>query len=202
MVKNYHIETKGDRLIFSTSSFKAERGSVLHKGIYNKEFTSVLVASAICMLTYMAIVNVSDEIGFIHYMIIITVFIIAFLFARLILFKKKYLEVVFDKSNNVVNINRPGFIRKSTERIPLNNIKSIDIGSKKFSPENIDGIRFVEKISAQHGSYIPGLEDEEEFITLSLRLSDGSEKTIYAGNAKEEPEIPLREIKQFLESQE
>ena len=85
MVKTYNIETKGDRLIFSTSSFKAERGSVLHKGIYNKEFTSVLLSSAICMLTYIVIFNVSDEIVFIHYLIIITIFIIAFLAAMLLL---------------------------------------------------------------------------------------------------------------------
>ncbi len=201
MVKTYRIETEGDRLIFSTSSFKAEKSSFLHKDIYTKEFTSALFASAICMFTYLVIAFVSYEIVFIHYLIIIAVFIIAFFISRIFLFKEKYLTVVFDKSNNLVSITRPGFIIKSTEQIPLNNINSIDVGSKKFIPENLDGIKFVEKISLQHGIYVSGLGDEEEYITLSLRLSDGSEKTIYAGNAKEEPEIPLKEIKQFLQIQ-
>ena len=50
---------------------------------------------------------------------------------------------------------------------------------------------------------MPGLSETEEFITLSLRLTDGTERMIFAakiesGKVDGEPEIPLREIKEFL----
>jgi hypothetical protein len=196
--KKYQIKTEKDKLIFTTTSFKAEKESVLHKGIYSKEFASMLFASAICVFAYMFIAFISNEIVFIHILIIIFVFIFAFLGSRKFLFNEKYIEVVFNKSNNTVSITRPGVIKKSTEKIPLDNIRSVDVGSKKFIPENIDGIKFVEKISLQHGSFIPGLGDVEEFITLLLRLTDGSERIIYAGRIEEEPDIPVEKIKDFL----
>ncbi|HDH01423.1 MAG TPA: hypothetical protein ENG80_06415 [Nitrospirae bacterium] len=82
--------------------------------------------------------------------------------------------------------------------MPLDSISSVVAGSKKFVPENIDGIRFVEKISAQHGSFVPGLGDEEEYVTLSLKLSDGTERIIYAVRTDDEPDIPLKQIQRFL----
>lgn len=197
--KKYQIKVENDRLIFTTTSFQAEKESVLHKGIYTKEFASMVFASAICLFVYMNIAFISYEIVFIHYLTIIFVFIIAFLGSRKLLFKEKYIEVIFNKADNTVSITRLGVITKNIEKIPLDNIKSVDVGSKKFIPENIDGIKFVERISLQHGSFVPRLGDEEEFIILSLRLTDGSERIIYAGKVEEEPEIPLKEIKDFLE---
>lgn len=200
--KKYQIKTEKDKLIFTTTSFKAEKESVLHKGIYSKEFASMLFASAICVFAYMFIAFISNEIVFIHILIIIFIFIITFIASIRFLFGEKYIEVVFDKLNNTVSISRPRLIKKSTEKIPLANIKSIDMGSKKFIPENIDGIKFVEKISLQHGSFVPGLGDVEEFIMLLLRLTDGSERIIYAERIEEEPDIPVKEIRNFLENKE
>lgn len=198
--KKYQTEIEGDKLIFTTASFKAEKQSVLHKGIYNKEFTSILLSSALCVLAYVVTALVSDEIIFIHYFLIFFLFIIVFIGSSRFLFNEKYLKVVFNKTDNTVRITRSGLIGKNTEEIPLDSIKSVHVGSKKFVPDNIDGINFVEKISLQHGSFIPGLRDEEEFVTLSLRLTDGSEKLIYAGRIEDEPEIPVKEIKDFLDN--
>ncbi|MEF9427336.1 MAG: hypothetical protein L0956_09280, partial [Candidatus Mariimomonas ferrooxydans] len=200
--KKYQIKIEKDRLFFITTSFKAEQKSVLPKGIYTKEFASMLSASAACMFVYMVISFASDEIIFIHLLIIILTFIAAFLGSRKFLFKEKYMEVVFDRTDNTVRITLTGIIKATKEEIPLDNIKSIDVGSKKFTPENIDGINFVEKISLQHGSFVPGLRDEEEFITLSLKLNNGSERTIYSerieGKIGGEPELPLKEMSSFL----
>lgn len=200
--KDYQIKTEKDRLIFTTSSFQAEKTSALHKGIYTREFASMLFASATCLLAYMVMVFISREILLIHILIIIFIFTIAFLVSRKTLFKEKYIKVVFNKSDSTASIIRSGIFKRTTERIPLGHIKSIDVGSKKFTPENIDGIKFVQRISLQHGSFVPGLGDEEEFITLSLRLTDGSERIIYAGKIEGEPEIPLKEIKDFLGTRE
>ncbi len=64
-------------------------------------------------------------------------------------------------------------------------------------------IKFVQKISAQHGSAMPELSEEEEFITLSFSLADGSDRVIYAGKidggkVDGEPSIPVNEIRNFL----
>ncbi|TNF53219.1 hypothetical protein EP227_06240 [bacterium] len=80
----------------------------------------------------------------------------------------------------------------------MDQISSIEVGSVKYVPENIDGIDFVQKISLQHGSPVPGLGDEEEYITLLLNLADGSERIIYAGRSEEEPELPITEMRNFL----
>jgi hypothetical protein len=82
--------------------------------------------------------------------------------------------------------------------IPLDHISSIEMGSIKFVPENIDGINFVQKISLQHGSALPGLGNEEEYIILLLKLTDGSERIIYADRSEEEPELPITEMRTFL----
>lgn len=200
--KKYQVKVEKDRLLFTTTSFKAEKKSVLHEGIYTKEFSSMLLASAACVFVYTAIYSTGGEITFIRLLIIILTFIAAFLGSMRFLFREKYLEVVFDRTDKTVRITLKGSIKKNIEEIPMDNIKSIDVGSKKFTPENIDGIKFVEKISLQHGSFIPGLGDEEEFITLSLRLTDGSERLIYAerleGKIGGEPELLLKEIRRFL----
>jgi hypothetical protein len=196
--KTYQIKINQNALTFITTSFKPEKESVLHKGVYTKEFSAILFASAAGIFTYFVIRLVWEEVFFIHSLIIALVLVLAFLGAAKFIFKEQYLEVIFDKTKNTVLISRSGLFKKKAENIPLDSVQSLTVGSKKFTPENIDGIRFVERISLQHGSAMPGFGEEEEFITLSLSLSDGSERTIYAGKVKDEPEIPLREIKKFL----
>jgi hypothetical protein len=196
--KNYEMRTEKDVLSFSTCFFKPEKESVLHKGVYTKEFSSMLFASAASIVAYFILRFISEELFYLHYLIVILIFIASFFGAAQLVFKEKNLEVVFDKINNTVKLTRSGVLKSRSEKIPLDTIESIDIGSKKFTPENIDGIQFVERISLQHGSAMPGLGEEEEFVTLSLKLTDGSERIIFAGKVKDEPEVPLKEIKKFL----
>jgi hypothetical protein len=196
--KKYQLTVEHNKLIFTTSSFKAEKTSVLHSGVYTKEFASMLFASATSLLAYMLSGSLSSNLNIIRYLVITFVFIISFLGSRKFVFKERFLKVIFNKSDNTVSVIRPGIIRKNIEKIPLQNIVSIELGSKKFIPQNIDGINFVQKISLQHGSAVPGLSEEEEFITLLLKLTDGTERVIYAGKIEEEPEVPLKTIKDFL----
>ena len=198
---NYQIIREKDRLVFTTPFFKAERASVLHGGVYTREFSSMLLASAVCMIAYMFMLSVI-YLALIRYIVLVFIFVIAFLGANRFIFKKKHLEAIFDRSVKTVKITRPGMITKDVEEIPFARIGSVEPGSKRFVPENIDGINFVRKISLQHGSDIPGLGDEEEFITLSLKLTDGSERTIYAGKTDEDPAIPINEIKNFIINKE
>lgn len=197
--KKYHIKTGKDIMTFTTLFFRAEKESVLHKGIYTQEFASMLLASALCVFAYFLIYISGIEIKLMHLFLIVLLFIITFFISNKFVFSEKYLEVVFDKNNKTAVIIHHGFIRKKREEIPLKNIKSVEIGSKKFIPENIDGIKLVEKISLQHGTIVPDLGKEEEFVILSLRLTDGSERTLLAAKIEEEPEMPMKEIENFLE---
>lgn len=199
--KSYSINKEKERLVFTTSSFKADKGSLLHKGIYNYELASSLAATAVCGIIYI-LIAFNYRVIFIHYLIVGVIFVSAFVGFRKFIFRERVLKVVFDRAKKFVKISSPSFINEKTEEIPFAGISSVEIGSKKILPENIDGIKFVQKISSQHGSPLPGLEDEVEFVTLSLKLTDGTERLIYAGRIEGkidgEPEVPLNEIRDFL----
>jgi hypothetical protein len=193
------MNVENDRLLFTTSSFRVEKESVLHKGVYTKEFAAMLLSSALSIFAYLAVSLKGKETGFVHFLMIGVLFVATFLLSRKFLFKEEeFLEAVFDKSDHTVRITRSGIFRKKTETIAWDKIHSVEIGNKKFVPENIDGIKFVQRISLQHGSYIPGLGDVEEFVTLLLKLIDGTERILYAGKIEEEPGLPLMDIKNFL----
>jgi hypothetical protein len=196
--RNYKMTIKNDRLFFTTSSFTAEKGSVLHKGVYTKEFSSMLFASAVCIFAYLLIYYTVSRIIYIHLLIIIFLFVVSFLVSRAYLFRERVLELLIDKPNKNVRMSRSGILGKKPEDIHLDAILTVEVGSRTFTPENIDGIKFVQKISLQHGSEVPGLGDAEEFITLSLKLKDGTERIFYVGRIEDEPELPLNDIKNFL----
>jgi hypothetical protein len=202
--EKYELHTDNDSLIFRTSSFRAEKTSVLHTGVYTKEFSSMLTASAACAVTFMVVNSYFEKLKTIAYIITIVSFVAVFLGTRKFVFRDTFLEADFNRKKRTVSIRRPGVLHSKTEELPFDVIRSVAIDSKKFVPENLDGIDFVQKISAQHGSAVPGLSETEEFITLKLVLTDGSERIIYAaklngGKVNGEPQIPVDEIRKFLE---
>ncbi len=201
--KSYSINKDENQLIFTTFSFRADRGSLLHKGLYNYELASMLSALILSGIIYMFLAF-NYTMTVIYYFPIIIIFVIAFIGFRKFIFRERRLKIVFDKFSKIARISWPTLIGQRNEEIPIDNIRSVEIGNKKIVPENIDGIKFVEKISLQHGSAIPGLGDEVEFITLLLKLTDGSERLIYAekieGKIEGEPEAPVKEIRDFLKN--
>lgn len=199
--KNYNITIEGDTLTFRTSFFKAEKSSVLHSGVYSRESSSILFASGISTLAYILL---SPSMGGpALYAALAFVLASAFMISRKFIFSEKILEVIFNKQSGNARIVLSGTFTKKTEEIALDDIASVETGSKRFEPVNKDGADFVQKISIQHGSAVPGLGEPEEFVTLSLRLNDGSERIIYAaklngGKIDGEPEMPVLEIRKFL----
>lgn len=201
--RTYQMYTENDRLIFRTSSYRAEKTSVLHAGVYTKEFSSMLSASGAGILAYLVINNLNGELKAAGYFLAFALFVAVFLGSRKYIFKDSFLEVVFNRKSRTVRIVRPALMGKKTEQLPFESIRSVEIGSRTFLPENTDGIDFVQKISAQHGSAVPELSEPEEFITLSLKLKDHSERVVYAvkvhgGKINGEPELPVKEIRNFL----
>jgi len=193
---SYELNIVDNILTFTTASFKAEKTSVLPSGVYSKEFSSMLLASALCTFVYMFTDFINSTA--LRSAIFLLFFILFFFGTRKYIFYDKKLKVKFNNNANTVLITRPGIILSKTEELPFSKIRSVEIGNKKFSPNNPDGVAFVEKISAQHGSFVPGLGDEEEFVTLSLKLHDGTERVIFAGHVEDEPEIPLMKIRAHL----
>jgi len=193
---SYEVNTMDNILTFTTASFNAEKTSVLPSGVYSKEFSSMLLASAMCVFVFMMTGFINSTA--IRSAIFLLFFIFFFYGSRKYIFYDKKLKVVFDNKDKIVLITRPGVVLGKTEKLPVSSISSVEIGNRKFTPDNPDGIAFVEKISAQHGSYVPGLGEEEEFVTLSLKISDGTERVIFAGHVEDEPEIPLMKIRAHL----
>jgi hypothetical protein len=198
--KPYSISIEMNKLCFRTSSFEADKESMLHKGIYNYELSSMLSAMMLSGIIYV-IMAFNFKVTIIHYMAGALSFIIAFISFRKYIFRERYLEIVFDKTKELARLCRPGFIGTRTEYIPFSSIKSVEAGSRQVHPGNIDGMQFVQKISAQHGSPVPGLGEEKEFVTLLMKLSDGTERVLYTGKIENisEPSLPLNEIRVFLQ---
>ena len=193
---SYDLKIMDNILTFTTASFKAEQTSVLPSGVYSKEFSSMLLASAMCVFVFMMTGFIySTAVGSAIFSLL---FILFFYGSRKYIFYDKKLNVKFDSNDKIAMITRPGVILGKTEKLPFSSISSVVIGNRKFTPHNLDGIAFVEKISAQHGSYVPGLGEEEEFVTLSLKITDGTERIIFAGHVEDEPEIPLMKIRAHL----
>ena len=196
--KGYEMKIMDHILEFTTPNYKAEKTSVLHSGVYTREFSSMLFASAICLTGFVILNRVETISLLLKTLFLIILFIASFLGSRFFLFHEKKLIARFDKDRGILTLKIPRLIGHHHEEILFDNIEDIVIDTKRFEPTNIDGIRFVERISAQHGSAVPGLDQVEEFITLKLRLRDGSERIIYSAKIDIEPELPLKEIKDFL----
>jgi hypothetical protein len=197
--KPYSIIIETNKLCFRTSSFKADKESMLHKEIYNYELASMLSAVILSGTIY-AIMAFNFQDTIIHYLVGAISFIIAFVSFRSYIFRDRDLEIVFNKTKRLARLSRPRFIGMKTEEISFSSIKAVEVGYSQILPENIDGIEFVQKISAQHGSPLPGLGEKKEFVTLLLKLTDGTERIIYTGKVENinEPSLPLNEIRAFL----
>ncbi len=198
--KYYDIKTEGNTMTFTTPFFKAEKSSVLHSGIYSKEFNSMLLSGAACLFVYILTEFMAHKLAVLRYLLLVVILVTTFIVGTKVIFKEKYLEAVFNKSDQLITFTESGLFSNKVETLPFADIESVEIGTKTFAPENTDGVAFVQKISLQHGSAVPGLDQTEEFVTVLLKLSDNSEKIIFAGKTDTEPETPFNEIKQYLEN--
>jgi hypothetical protein len=195
--KRYTIETTGSRLIFRTAHFSTDTGSVLHSGIYNREFASVLASLAVAGFVYMMLVmNVKKTLVF--HIAVILVLVACFPFFRRFIFKEKYMVTVFDRSEGKAEIYRTGTLKRRLDSFPCKNIINVMIESKKTEIENPDGVKFVQKISLQHGMAIPGFGEEKVFFLLKLILSDGTGRVIYADDMMQDVMNAHGKIKDFL----
>lgn len=195
--RKYRIEKTGAILIFKTSNFTADRGSVLHRGIYNKEFASALSSLCIAGLSYMVVV-MNFRKGVLSHIVFLAVFAAGFFFLRSLVFIEKFMETVIDQAAGRTEIYMVGVKRKKRDSISIKDINNILIEQTKSVIENPDGVDFVEKISSQHGMAIPGFGEEKTFFLLKLKLSDGTDRLIFADSDMHDVMRAHDEIKEFL----
>ncbi len=195
--KNYTIDKEEGKLIFTTPAYRADPDSVLHSGIYNREFSSMLASATSGGIVYIiTAMNTGNTIA--RSMAFLLTFAVSFPFFRKYIFREHFLEVVFDAAAGEAKILKSRITKRLKETISIKNIKDITIESKKHEADNPDAVRFVKQISLQHGTVIPGFGDEKTLFLLKLHLSDGSERTIYTDNTMQDVLSAHDEIKEFL----
>ncbi|GBE35689.1 hypothetical protein BMS3Bbin06_02232 [bacterium BMS3Bbin06] len=190
----YKITLEDGRVILETRSFRSDRGSVLHSGIFSRELSASFIAAAAmgAVLGFFALIT---DLGLVHYVIGILVFAVVFPLSRLYILKEPYLETVFDGEWMTISLKRPIF--GTRVKRPVGELKEIKIGHVKFEPENADAIAFVKKIALQHGTVIPGFGEVKEFYNVDLDFGDKS-YTILTTHEKKDAEDVVLKLREFL----
>lgn len=195
--RNFRTKKEGDTLIFITPMFRAEPGSVLHSGIYNREFASVLASAAVAGIVYViAAMNIESTV--VRSLVFLLIFTAGFPFFRTYVFRESLMEVVFDRASGEAKIFTQWITKKLKETIALGSIRHISIEKRTEEVKNPDAVEFVEKISLQHGTVIPGFGEEKTLFLLKLHLTGGSERIIYSDNVMQDVLSAHDEIKEFL----
>ena len=193
----YTLAQDASRLVFRTTRFVADTGSVLHSGIYNREFSSVLASFALAgMMYFLLVMRFGKETVF--YAVFMLLFIGTFPLFRTYVFREQYREAVFDRTAATVEIRQVGRRSRVLLNKPLGSIDGIRIDTTKTEVVNRDGVAFVEKISAQHGTVIPGFGEEKTFYSLRLRFMDGAEQTLFSDSSMQDVIDVYDKIKGFL----
>lgn len=191
----YQIDIKDNILIFRTISFSAVRGSFLHSGIYNRELASSLAAGAVVLIVVFGIAN-NFKITFIHFILAILLFGALFLFFRRFIFRESALSAVFDKGGKI--FIKKGLIGIKKDSYHLDDLLEIKVDRKTFTPENIDGVRLVEKVALQHGTVIPGFGKKVELYTIELEFKNRKQITIFSSELPSDAYDVKLKLEEFL----
>ncbi len=187
-------------MIFRTASFDASAGSVLHSGIYNREFSSMLGSLGLAGLAY-AVVRMGGGPAAVSFAVLIGLALVSFPLFRRFIFREQFLVSTFDSSTGQVSIRLEGLFPRTVDGFPLRALRTVLVRQKKETIENTDGVEFVKKISLQHNTAIPGFGDETTLFLLTLILADGSERVIFAETCMQDVIEAHGRIQHFLEIQ-
>lgn len=197
MTDNYQMDIKDNMLIFKTTSFKAEKGSVLHSGIYNRELSSSLAAGALVMLLGFFFA-VRFKTTAVHFIAALLLFVIFFIVLRTYIFLEPVLCVAVDKKNGNIDIVLERIFGKRSISFPLSELDNIRQDYLAVTPENPDGIRLVEQVALQHGTVIPGFGKTSEFYTVELEFKNGKRFIIFSSEWPAEAEDIATRFKNFI----
>lgn len=190
----YRLTITPESVKLHTYLYRAEKGSLLHSALMNREASSLIVASFFTGLLF-AYYAMHFTVGRFQFIAFIILFGLLFIFLRMSVFKEKPLEVVFSPTQ--VIIKYPSFIIKRVEIFGLNRVKSISIQKRILTIENPEGAEIVKKIALQHGTVVPDLTEPVELHLVELQLYDGTARVIYADRDKKRVNQLITELLRF-----
>lgn len=196
-IMNYELRIEDNRLTFSTSSFKAEKGSVLHSGIYNRELSSSLAAGALVMLLGFFFA-VRFKTTAVHFIAALLLFVIFFIVFRTYIFLEPVLCITIDKKNGNVDITLRRIFGKRRITSPLSELDNIRQNYLSVTPENPDGIRLVEQVALQHGTVIPGFGKTSEFYTVEMEFKNGKRIIVFSSEDPSKADDIATKFKNFI----
>jgi len=189
----YEISKKGDKISMKTPFFRAEKGSILHSGIYNRELASSLASGAVLVILYFLLRPKPSISLFISGILIFGLGTFIF---RMFLFNEQILELDIDRAEGKIYISIKRVFR-SKKLYPLSELKGVEKGHIIITPENPDGIRVVEKIALQHGTVIPGFGEKKEYYTIQLNIG-GDKVVVFSSRLEKEADRLREELIKFL----
>jgi hypothetical protein len=195
--KEYNISIKKGALVFTTTSFRAEEGSALHSGIYNRELTASLASGAVMVALAIIIASFKVRLSIPHYIAGALLFAVLMVLFRYYVFFEEFLKTVIDKGRGELTVFMRGF-RNRKETVPLESLRSVRMGITVFAPSNPDGVGVVKQISAQHGMAVPGLGEPKEFHSVVLEFRDGSDVTVFSSEERSEAHSVVNMMKNFI----
>ena len=152
-----------------------------------------------------AVVITGGGSGLISFAVLILTALVLFPFFRRYIFRERFLNTSFDRKSGMVTLFQEGLFGKIAGKpaagFPVSAISSIVIETKKLSIENADAVEFVKKISLQHNTVIPGFGEESLLYLLTLKLTDGTDRIIFAETCMQHAVEAHGRIQQFLDKQ-
>ncbi|HWR90605.1 MAG TPA: hypothetical protein VN260_10105 [Dissulfurispiraceae bacterium] len=176
----YHIDDGKDLFTFRTSSFTVDRGSILHSGIFNRELASSLAAGALTILAGFFFV---DRVTTTRAFIALLLFIFLFLSFRTLVFREPVLELTFDRQKGRIGLSVRKSLGTRQMQISSADVAGVRIGENTFDPENIDGVKVIEKIALQHHTVMPGLGERRTLYAVELVLRSGNCHVVFSTEA-------------------
>lgn len=195
--REYNLRIRGHVLSFRTASFRAEVGSALHSGIYNRELVASLAAGAIVVACAIAAVVKGVDIKPAYYIGVVAVFALLTFMFRIYVFYEEYLELTIDRDNGVIEIIIKQLTRTHIKK-QLSDITGVMKGITLIAPENPDGINVVKNISLQHGMVIPGFGETKEYHSVNLEFGELDTIAIFNTEEQDEAEAVSQVINKFV----
>ena len=192
----YQIEKRENAVVVRATSFRAERRSVLHSGVFNREFASSLAAGAVILVISFFFAHY-DKMNAVYFAAMLLIFAALFVMFRIYVFREAVLETEFDGQRRVITLSLKRTLGGGVRTYPMDELKGIVLEHFSMEPENIDAVQLVERVAVQHGTVIPGFGKTEEFYTVKLDV--GAEKPlIFSSRERKGAESMVAELKASL----
>ena len=192
----YQVEKSENGVVVRTTSFRTERRSVLHSGIFNRELASSLAAGAvIVMMGFFFALH--SRITVVHFIAAVFVFAAFFILFRIYAFREAVLETTFDRERKTIRVLLKRTIGSRSQSYPMDALAGIGIHHLSIEPENLDAVKLVEKVAVQHGTVIPGFGKVEDFYTVELDFGE-RKMVIFSARDRKGAESLMDELRSSL----